>query len=281
MNAPAYPVAIADAPKEAAMPTRTIALLLLLLGSALASAAGAEAEWLSLGSKQWAPTVFRKSGIGTANAVAEARVTREAIRGWCENWSPDDRGCVEREMANPDTKVTYRASADCTRGRITAVDGKTYTLAGRWDNSDIGGGRTRWRDASGNIVGRDNASGGLGISQQWEVLCPEAGARAGAGAAAPAQAAPRGQAAPGAQVAPDARRAPSGPATPASPPLAARFAPGQSVEARYGSGWVRARVDSVQRVSGAAGPEYAYNVRLENGLRSQLPARMLREPAGR
>lgn len=260
------------------MPTRTIAVLLLLFGSALASPARAEAEWLSLGAKHWAPTVFRKSGIGTANAVAEARVTREAIRGWCENWSPNDRDCVEREMASDMAKATYRASADCTRGRITAVDGKTYTLAGRWDNSDIGGGRTRWRDASGNIVGRDNASGGLGISQQWEVLCPEAGARAGAGGAAPAQAVPRAQAA---QPAAGARRAPAGPAAPAAAPLAARFAPGQAVEARYGSGWVRARVDSVQRVRGASGPEYAYNVRLENGLRSQLPARMLREPAGR
>lgn len=258
------------------MPTRTIAFLLLLIGSAQAT--GAEDGWLSLGSKSWAPAVFRKSGIGTANAVAEARVTREEIRDWCANWSPNDRDCVAREMSNPDTKVTYRASADCTRGRITAVDGKTYTLAGRWDNSDIGGGRTRWRDASGHIVGRDNASGGLSISQQWEVLCPEAGARAGAGGATPAPAVPRAQAA---QPAVGARHAPTASAAPEAAPLAARFAPGQTVEARYGSGWVRAHVDSVQRVSGAAGPEYAYNVRLENGLRSQLPARMLREPAGR
>lgn len=171
------------------MPTRTIVFLLLLLGSALATVARAEAEWLSLGSKHWAPTVFRKSGIGTANAVAEARVTREAISGWCENWSPNDRGCVEREMSSDEAKATYRASADCARGRITTVYGKTYTLAGRWDHSDIGGGRTRWRDESGNIVGRDNASGGLGISQQWEVLCPE-GAR---GRAAPSNRMPAGR----------------------------------------------------------------------------------------
>jgi hypothetical protein len=260
------------------MTTRTIALLLVVLGSALTMPARAESEWLSLGSKHWAPTVYRKSGIGTANAVAEARVTREAISGWCENWSPDDRDCVQREMASDMAKATYRASADCTRGRITAVDGKTYTLAGRWDNSDIGGGRTRWRDASGHIVGRDNASGGLGISQQWEVLCPEGRARAGSGGAAAAPAVPRPQAA---QPAAGAQRAPTGSAAPGASPLAARFAPGQAVEARYGSGWVRARIDSVQRVRGAAGPEYAYNVRLENGLRSQLPARMLREPLGR
>src|SRR5688572_363037 len=125
----------------------------------------AQGEWLSLGAKGWAPAVTSKSGIGTANAVAEARVTRKEIEGWCANWSPGDKGCVQRELSSPDAKKTYRASADCTAGRITAVDGNSYTLAGKWDGSDIGGGRTRWRDASGRIVGRDNASGGLGIAQ--------------------------------------------------------------------------------------------------------------------
>ena len=129
-------------------------------------------EWLSLGSKEWAPTVTSKSGIGTANAMAEAKVTRNEIEGWCANWSPGDKGCVARELARPEAKLTYRASADCTRGRITPVDGQTYTLAGVWDNSDIGAGRTRWRDSAGKIVGRDNASGGLAISQQWEAAVP-------------------------------------------------------------------------------------------------------------
>ncbi|HYP04987.1 MAG TPA: hypothetical protein VER03_02030 [Bryobacteraceae bacterium] len=69
-------------------------------------------------------------------------------------------------------RKTYRATADCTAGRITAVDEKQYTLGGVWDNSDIGAGRTKWRGADGQIIGRDNASGGLAISQQWELLCP-------------------------------------------------------------------------------------------------------------
>jgi hypothetical protein len=69
-------------------------------------------------------------------------------------------------------KKTYRASADCTKGRISAVDGETYRLDGVWNASDIGAGRTRWRERSGQVIGRDNASGELGISQQWEVLCP-------------------------------------------------------------------------------------------------------------
>jgi hypothetical protein len=140
--------------------------------SAGAALAAAQEEWLSLGSKYWAPTVTSKSGIGTDHATAEAKVTRKEIEGWCANWTPEDKNCVRQTLASDDAKKTYRASADCTRGRITPVDGMTYTLAGTWDNSDIGAGQTRWRDASGKIVGRDNASNGLGISQQWEVLCP-------------------------------------------------------------------------------------------------------------
>ncbi|PKO56766.1 MAG: hypothetical protein CVU28_01755, partial [Betaproteobacteria bacterium HGW-Betaproteobacteria-21] len=124
-------------------------LALAALAALVPAAAAAQSEWLSLGSKHWSPTVTKKSGIGTENAVAEAKVTRQAIEGWCANWSPGDPNCVRSVLDSPEAKQTYRASANCIAGRITPVDGNTYTLAGRWDNSDIGGGRTRWRDASG------------------------------------------------------------------------------------------------------------------------------------
>ena len=149
-------------------PIAGLAATAALLGT---TPAGAQ-EWLSLGAKEWAPTVFRKSGTGTANAVAEARATPQDLIGWCENWSPDDKGCPARMMAEVDMQRVYRATADCLAGRITTVQGESYTLAGVWDASDIGAGRTKWRDARGAIVARDNASGGLGIAQQWEVLCP-------------------------------------------------------------------------------------------------------------
>jgi hypothetical protein len=235
---------------------RTFTVVAALIGAGTAAcAAAAQAEWLSLGSKHWAPTVIKKSGIGTANAVAEAKVTRQEIEGWCANWAPGDRACVQRELASAAAKKTYRASADCTAGRITAVDGQTYTLAGTWDSSDIGAGRTRWRDASGNIVGRDNASGGLGIAQQWEVLCPGPLKVPHAAAA----------------VAP--QRAPGAPA--------AQFTVGQEVEAQYGRAWVRGHISKIRQVSGPTGPELAYEVRLENGQRGVLPARMLRTVASR
>jgi len=236
---------------------RTFTVVVALMGAGAApSAAAAPAEWLSLGSKHWAPTVVSKFGIGTANAVAEAQVTRQEIEAWCANWAPGDRACVQRELATDAAKKTYRASADCTAGRITPVDGQTYTLAGTWDNSDIGAGRTRWRDAAGNIVGRDNASGGLGIAQQWEVLCPGPvkGARAAAAAAAPKSA----------QSAP-----------------AAQFAVGEVVEAQYGRAWVRGRISKIRQVSGPTGQELAYDVRLDDGKQGVLPARMLRKVASR
>lgn len=135
--------------------------------------ATAQGEWLASCFRCPAPTVVSKSGIGTANAIAEARMTESELRTSCAETDPQNvEACVRREMADVGKKV-YRATADCTIGRIKTIDEQQYTLAGIWDNSDIGGGRTKWRGADGQIVGRDNASGGLGISQQWEVLCPQ------------------------------------------------------------------------------------------------------------
>ncbi len=221
----------------------TAILALAALGST-----GATAEWLALCSKCVNPTIFALTGTDTTNASAQARITRQEIEGWCANWQPGDAGCVSRGLKEHDLQKVYRASADCTGGRITAVDGRTYRLAGTWDNSDIGGGRSKWRDAQGQVVGRDNASGGLGISQQWEVLCPSAGKRAKAAAAA------------------------------AVPALQPEFAVGQVVLAKYGSQWIRAKVNRVRQVKGRNGPELAYEVNLDNGKRGLVSARMLRKP---
>lgn len=225
-----------------------IVLLVLVFGSSTAHAE--ESGWLSLGAKGWSPSITSKSGIGTAHATAEAKATRQDIVDWCASWTPNATDCVAREMATDEVKQTYRASADCTRGTITPVDGAHYTFAGVWDASDIGAGRTRWRDAAGQIVGRDNASGGLAISQQWEELCP------GPLKIQPAQGTP-----------PPAAKAPA--------PAAAAdgFAVGDVIEAKYGREWIRGRIDKIR-----PGPEY--DVRLDNGQRGILPPRMIRK-AGR
>ncbi len=60
-----------------------LALFVLVSGTALPAFAG---PWLALCAKCLNPTVFRTQGLDTAHAVAEARITREAAAGWCENW---------------------------------------------------------------------------------------------------------------------------------------------------------------------------------------------------
>lgn len=235
-------------------------LLSLLRGAGVAAmmlctGTFATAEWLALCSKCANPTVFSLTGPDTANAVAQARMTREEIQGWCDNWQPGNPTCVKQGLLDHDLNKVYRASADCKAGRITAVDGKTYQLAGVWDNRDIGVGRSKWRDAQGKMVGRDNASGGLGISQQWEVLCPQTGRQA---KATPTLAA-------------GAASAPSAPSA-----RAPEFVAGQVVMAKYGSQWIRAKVNAVRQIKGRNGPEVAYDVSLNNGKRGIVPARMLR-----
>jgi hypothetical protein len=147
-------------------------LALLLGGAGGAAPSLTEQEPLALCGQCLNPVVQRKSGIGTSEAFAEAKVTRAAAQAWCQNWQPQANlsACVQEQLAS-EAQKTYRASANCQAGTITAADGSPYRLAGVW-SSDVERGRTKWRDAQGNVVGPDEASGGLSIAQQWELLCP-------------------------------------------------------------------------------------------------------------
>lgn len=173
-------------------------------------------EWLSNPDREGpSPTIFAKTGVGTANAVAEARVSAQRLRAHCteeaQYYTSVDE-CVRQMQPEYGNKV-FRATADCTIGRITTSGEQTYTLDGLWDNTDIGGGRTRWRDAEGNVAERDLINNGLHVSDQWETLCPAPvsaaliarAARARAVAAAP----PASAAGQGAPARPTARVNPS------------------------------------------------------------------------
>jgi hypothetical protein len=143
------------------------------------------------------PVITALKGVGTANAVAEARMTQQVLAEFCSangQYYKSMKDCVSTKQGQFGNKV-FRASADCTAGRITTSGDATYTLDGIWPKDDDGAGRTRWKDASGSVVAPDLINNGLHISQQWETLCPgpvtpAVLARAkGAPAAAPAAAA--------------------------------------------------------------------------------------------
>ena len=135
----------------------------------------ADLGWLGAPDRQDpSPTIVSKKGVGTANAVAEARITPPAIASHCsenERFFPSRQACVKQFTDQFGAKI-FRATADCTAGRITTTGDQTYTLDGLWDASDVGDGRTRWKGADGAVVGRDLINNGLHISQQWETLCP-------------------------------------------------------------------------------------------------------------
>jgi hypothetical protein len=141
------------------------------------------------------PQVTAKSGIGTANAAAEAKVTPEDAAKWCATYKPRDKYCPKEEaqMGGTGARSLYRASADCIAGRLTAIDGNVYTYAGVWPEGP-GKGRPRFTssnvrfpskkwdetgvevDPAGSFTGWGGGSPNL--AAQWEVLC--------AGAPAPA-----------------------------------------------------------------------------------------------
>jgi len=154
------------------------AVTLLSLAAPGRAAGGSSAEWLA-STEGPSPTVTAKSGVGTAQASATAKVTSESLKSFCADSAGQSDpaqataavdACVKQQK--PELGKTYTITADCTVGRLQPLDGRAYVLDGVWDNSDIGGGRTRWKGPDGAVVGRDNASGGLALSQQWEVLCP-------------------------------------------------------------------------------------------------------------
>ncbi|MBS0559166.1 MAG: hypothetical protein JSR21_03830 [Proteobacteria bacterium] len=242
-------------------------LAALAAGALLLGAAGPTYTWLSLCAKCLSPTVIQSSGFGTAHSTAVAKITKQGAEDWCANWDPDNKKCVAEALASDDAKTTYTATADCLAGTIKAIDGDTYRFAGIW-KSGIGRGRTQWRGPDGKVLGDDNASNGLGIAQQWEVLCPGPPGKAAAGVApaaagkpAPLQASPQ---------------APVRPGVPLGADSAGGFAVGDTIEARYGRDWVRGHITKIWRHEGPSGNGIGYDVRLDNGKRGIVPASMIR-----
>jgi hypothetical protein len=154
--------------------------LVVLMFALFAAAQQNQGEWISLCSKCLSPSVSSKSGAGTTNAVAQGKVTLKDAQMWCGSWEPDNKACP-KEQLDSEKGAVYKISANCPAGKFTSSDGTVYTRTKEvWDASDIGAGKPKFRDTKGQVVGRDNASGGLDLATNWDLLC----GRAGGGAAA-------------------------------------------------------------------------------------------------
>lgn len=159
----------------------SFALLLatLVCGVPKAVPQTSKAEWLPLCGKCLTPTIFFKSGIGTAHAVAQARVTYKDARGHCEQWSmastPDcDKDA--RETLQEENGKIYTASADCVHGKITLATGDSLTYDGLWPSGYLKG-KTRWRFVSsgyenGQFANENGPVNGFMVDATSKILCP-------------------------------------------------------------------------------------------------------------
>ncbi|HEY7405749.1 MAG TPA: hypothetical protein VIB39_19645 [Candidatus Angelobacter sp.] len=153
-----------------------VAFLLIPMFALMVGAQQNQGEWISLCSKCLSPSVTSKSGTGTTNAVAVGKVTLKDAQMWCGSWEPDNQSCPKEQLANEKGQI-YKISANCPAGKFTSPDDVVYTHTNEvWDASDIGQGRPKFRGADGAIVGRDDASGGLDLAANWELLCGAAAA---------------------------------------------------------------------------------------------------------
>ena len=165
------------------LPTLCIAFTLSLLTTAhaqtsarpatVAKSAAPAADLGSLAApirEEPTPAITSLKGVGTANAVAEARITQKVLTEFCAANAQHYKSV--KHCADTFGTKTFRATADCTAGRITTTAELTYTLDGVWGKDSDGAGRTRWKDDSGSIVAPNLVDNGLHISQQWETLCP-------------------------------------------------------------------------------------------------------------
>lgn len=174
--------------RSVTVPARLGATGLLLLLAPVPAAFAAEYLPICNLPKCLNPQVTTKAGVGTAKATAEAKINLEDATKWCAANKPRDKYCPKEQVQSGwvGFRPLYRASADCTAGRMTAIDGNTYTYAGVWPDG-AGKGRAKftttnagfpvkqWEDSgvsidpSGTITGWGGGSSNL--AAQWDVLC--------------------------------------------------------------------------------------------------------------
>ncbi len=145
------------------------------------------------------PRIQSTSGVGTADAVAQAKVTRDDATAWCAQFNAGYKGCVEDQLAQGGTAGgakfranDFKATANCATGKLNAVDGRSYTYVGTWPGGGPGAGRPKFAGSMGEPGGRifeqqgaaQVANGSTTIFQlalepnagealalQWQVLC--------------------------------------------------------------------------------------------------------------
>ena len=122
--------------------------------------------------KEPIPKITASEGIGTSHAKLEAKIGKEELQAWCENWQPGDTDCIPQALKTYGNEI-YTASANCQSGEMTDPQGKKIQQSGLVRENSMHDGHLRFKDIkTGEFVGSSNAAGGLTLATQWLALCP-------------------------------------------------------------------------------------------------------------
>lgn len=162
------------------LPALVVFLALGVSAQPASAQAKAKAQWLPLCGKCASPTVFAKSGIGTAHAVAKAKMTFEDAKENCQSYSMDDHPDCDKEaketLKEENGKV-YTATADCVHGKLTIADGESFIYAGIWPSGYLKG-KTRWRwgpgsgEDTGKFADENGPTNGFMVDTTSKIVCP-------------------------------------------------------------------------------------------------------------
>jgi len=118
---------------------------------------------------------------GDTNAVAQGKVTLKDAQMWCGSWEPDNKALPLKNNSTVKRARLQDFLPIVPPENLTFQTAPIYTHTKEvWDASDNLAHRPKFSGTDGKIVGGSNASGGLDLAANWELLC----GRAGGGAAA-------------------------------------------------------------------------------------------------
>jgi hypothetical protein len=150
------------------MPRLSLATVILALAT---TPAAAKDTWFYLGPRTPSAEIYNISGFGTEKAFAEARVTDEEIKEFCDNFYPGLTSC--EKATRSEYPRPFTASANCVAGTIITVYGDELIFAGERkrrseaDSPNV----TLWRKKDGPVLGTGPFDGGNVPAQNWSALC--------------------------------------------------------------------------------------------------------------
>lgn len=111
-----------------------------------------------------------ETGIGTSESKIVAKISKQAVVDWCENWKPGEESCLS-EMKE-DIGKTFTATANCQTGTMTDPSGQKLKYVGRNYGDDFYNYFQFENIETRTKIGFSSDEDGVSLMAQWMSLCP-------------------------------------------------------------------------------------------------------------